>query len=165
MLLVDPKPGDCGRALLLFACAMAMVAVLALVAQLRRPGTPIPRLDAAVASIRELAYEPSRVGPLPTVGRCKARLGEVLSAVLEYRRRNDRWPRTDPVGLSEDLNGILKEWTTSGQLPAGADNILDPWNRPVTMREDPDATMGVMLYSFGPDGLDQQGQGDDVVLR
>ena len=39
--------------------------------------------------------------------------------------------------------------------------LLDPWGHPYVYRHKPD---GVMLYSIGPNGVDEGGMGDDIAL-
>lgn len=41
-------------------------------------------------------------------------------------------------------------------------NVLDPWGRPLRYSDQPRGKSPLALWSVGPDGIDQDGEGDDV---
>ena len=75
---------------------------------------------------------------------CRVLLTQIEMTLLQYR-------------LDHGLPGELT------QLSEGARPLLDPWGRPFVYRVAPNSEY--RLYSLGPDGVDENGKGDDVTAE
>jgi type II secretory pathway pseudopilin PulG len=80
-------------------------------------------------------------------------LGSFAVLVQKFYALNHRYPRND-----EGLSAALR-------LGVGMDQVrdrhpLDPWGRPYVYRAR--ANEPPQLYSLGPNGIDEHGEGDDI---
>jgi len=97
-----------------------------------------------------------RGGTADAKGKTVARLDVLQIALDEFHKKNHRYP-----AASEGLNALRSE--TSGVLEANPPYsavALDGWNRPFVYRMAGEGPP--ILYSIGPNGIDEQGTGDDL---
>ncbi|MBL8696007.1 MAG: type II secretion system protein GspG [Planctomycetes bacterium] len=98
----------------------------------------------------------SRASEVDAIALARASLKDLDKAVRTYRAENGSYPKT--------LSALLlpTDDHPAGYLPKGATTLSDPWGNPYVYRTVNDASSFV-LRSSGPNGVDDQGKGDDIV--
>jgi type II secretory pathway pseudopilin PulG len=84
-----------------------------------------------------------------------------LSQVLEqFRADHGRYP------TREEALYVLVDPSPGGRYFPSSHGITDPWGHIFIYRPpDPQQKGGPTFYSSGPNGIDEGGSGDDIVLR
>jgi hypothetical protein len=89
-------------------------------------------------------------------------------AVAFYRQDHGDYPRGNLAGIARLLRGEtvdgqnverLDYIEVTGPELNGAGELVDPWGTPYRIITEP----RLVVYSCGPNRLDQDGQGDDIV--
>jgi len=85
----------------------------------------------------------------------------VLSQVLErFRADHGRYP------TQKEALYALVDPSPGGRYFPSRHGITDPWGHIfIYQPSDPQQKSGPMFYSSGPNGIDEGGSGDDIVLR
>jgi hypothetical protein len=89
----------------------------------------------------------------------------VAVALERYGRERGRLP-DESVALAQSLGearvGSERPYYSVDARRVKDGRILDPWGRPYVYKRTVD---GALVYSFGPNGRDEEGEGDDVTRR
>jgi Type II secretion system (T2SS), protein G len=85
-------------------------------------------------------------------------LTQVDTLILEWEKKQSRLPPTGQEGLRV-IGDLIPNHSAIGLL------LQDPWGHPLVYRIPSDHNgCRFDLYSVGPNGIDDHGQGDDIVL-
>jgi hypothetical protein len=86
-------------------------------------------------------------------------LDVIKRALREYLDENGEYPVADSSSLTKKLGGFLQLDRRSLDRQG---RIVDVWAKPLVYQRPSPGT--VRLYSLGPNGRDEDGGGDDIVL-
>jgi len=96
---------------------------------------------------------------------CYAMMGQMEQALSMYRIDHDDYPSPLAGGLAllsqpGTRHGAYFEFKPSQKDESG--RILDPWGRPFAYDVRPWPRRQLVLYSVGPNGIDEGRKGDDL---
>jgi general secretion pathway protein G len=90
----------------------------------------------------------------------RADLGGLLQALEAFKKDHGRYPTPD-----ESLDALIDPSPGRGYV-ISRHAITDPWGHVFVYRAPgPKQEGGLMVYSRGPNGIDEGGAGDDIVPR
>jgi len=95
------------------------------------------------------------------VSHCHTIVSSVAGAIEAYQRDTKKYPPAN--GLVAALQGKAKNgkpYHEFGKDEVSGGQVVDPWGHPMIYK--PGGKKGFELYSVGPDGKDNGGQGDDI---
>ena len=118
-------------------------------------------MDALIKEHIPEAYETLVVGRLKAS--CRALLRTVQSACDRYRLDHATYPKSGNANLVKALirpeNPNLVLLTVKEDRISDKGELLDSWNNPIVYRME---GFERVLYSLGPNGKDEEGEGDDI---
>lgn len=118
-------------------------------------------MDALIKEHIPEAYETLVVDRLK--GSCRALLRTVQLAREQYYLSHGKYPESGNANLVKALmppdNPNLAVLKVEEHRISDKRELLDSWNNPIVYRMD---GFEMVLYSFGPDGKDDAGKGDDI---
>jgi general secretion pathway protein G len=93
--------------------------------------------------------------------KARADIGSIFFTALEaFKRDQGRYP------TREESLDVLVDPSPRGRYLISHHAITDPWGHTYVYRPpDPHQQQGLVLYSIGPNGIDEGGKGDDIVPR
>jgi type II secretory pathway pseudopilin PulG len=92
-------------------------------------------------------------------GLCEAILSQLTQAQKTYQLDHGDYPPR-PASLNDGQNSrgrIYFDYKVNGEKRV----VADPWGRPFLYRENR-SNYSIVLYSVGPNGIDESGKADDV---
>lgn len=109
----------------------------------------------AIVSFRR-SSEPDIMGPKEST---KSRLRTLAGSFLDYYSKIGRWP--DPINWENEL----KPYFNTGKAGQGIHPVQDAWGNKVKYEVLEQAgAVERRLYSFGPNGIDESGANDDILM-
>ena len=113
--------------------------------------------------------DPPPLPPPPDLAaECKQVITSLILAVQVYDDDNGTYPESGIDNLKESLSETGSEGTPYHPFKGGS--VLDPWGHPLVYINNVDGTAPpdwsrfepYVVYSTGPNGKDERGEGDDV---
>lgn len=91
------------------------------------------------------------------------RISWIRRSILDYKILRGRWP--EPTSLREQLFELSKDYSAVKAL--SEDMYWDEWNNPIIYKlvTGPDGEDIAIIYSMGKNEKDDNGNGDDLVVK